>query len=127
MTRPALLGLLLSAGLFTAGKAAAQNEYPFEPGESIRLAKVRDGALTVREDPAIPEIINKGARWAVMRLTDPVNIGTKAGNATAMNKLVSDAAQLVLAVPPPPKRLNESQQEYIRAFGKAAVGHLRSV
>jgi hypothetical protein len=127
MTRRALLGLLLSAGLFAAGKAAAQSEYPFDPKESIRLANVRAGTLALRDDPAIPETITKGARWAVMRLTDPVNIGTKAGNATPMNKLVSDAAQLVLEVPAPPKRLSESQLEYIQSFGKAAIGHLRTV
>ena len=128
MTRRTWLGLLLTAGALTAGTAAAQED-EFKVNDRNRLTALRDGKASFKDGQAANEdAVAKGAKWAATRITDPVNRGMKQGNAIPMSTLVMDAATLMVDPNGPQKgTLTEGQKDYIQAFGKAVVGHLRPI
>jgi hypothetical protein len=129
MKRRVWLGLLLAAGWFVAGKAVAQDDYPFPVEERNRLAPIRGGDKPFKDGSmaANQEAVNHAAKWAVMRITDPVNRNEKTGSPVPMNKLVTDAAALMIDMEKIIKQPTEGQRDYIQALGKAMLVHLRPI
>src|SRR5438105_3321057 len=112
---------LLTAALLVGGRAAAQDEYPFDVKDRDALIRLKDGSKTMRETANADEAIKRGARWAVLRLTD------KSGH-LSMNRLVKEASDFVVDVQERGnKRLTDGQTEYIQTFGKAVLGNLRTL
>src|SRR4051812_5513896 len=126
MQRRVWLGLLLAAGWFAAGKAAAQDD-EFRVQDRNLLTQMRDGKLSVKATPGGADAIAQGAKWAALRIADPVNSGVKQGNPKPMSVLVAEAANLIVDATNATKPINDAQREYAQEFGKAVVGHLRTV
>ena len=121
---------LLAAGWLAAGTAAAQDEYPFDVKDRNNVTPIRDGTKSFKDTAGAQESVNKAARWAVLRITDPVNRGQKVGASAPvpMSVLFGDASNLMVnPAQLAPKPLTEGQKDYVQALGKAAVGHLRTV
>jgi hypothetical protein len=115
------LALTLAGGLL-AGRAAAQDEdFPVTDGN--RMVDMRDGKKPVRDGDG-PEVIKRSARILVLRIKNPVHRGIQSGHAIPMTDLVRKVGEYVLETPQPPKKLSESQKDYIQEYGKACCTHV---
>src|SRR5207244_2786926 len=117
--------------------AAAQDEFSLDVNMRNLVKDIRDGKKPVRDNtgnvaPESQKAIDAVAFYHMMRITSEVNRGLKPGNVEKMPELVKQAADYVLVIENPqgssnPKRYTESQREYSQLFGKACLGHLRTI
>ena len=131
MVRRAWLMGMLSATLL-AGQAAAQDEYDLKVPDRNLVLDIRKGAKPLRDaGGSIPadhqKAIDAVANYTMLRITSEVNRRIKPGQVVEMADLVRQAADYMLEVPAPPKKLSESQRDYMQVYGKACLERLRPI
>ena len=126
-----MVGPVASPALLT-GRVAAQEEFDLKVPDRNLVLDIMNGKKLLRDaggniPPETQKSIDAVANYAMMRITLEVNRGLKPGVAMKMPDLIRQAGDYVLEIQPPPKKVSESQKDFIQVFGKACVERLRTI